>query len=773
MKAAVPVGLARRYWQRNWLRALLMVSGLIVGVTLLLSVLLVNDSLSRTYAGWARGMQGWTQIEVRAATEGGLDGSLTESVRASAGVGAAAPVLENRSHLFVGGTRLAVNVRGVEPVAESELRPFAILAGRALEPGDSQVALLSYSAAVELDARPGSDVSLLTPQGVELLRVVGVYRPLSEGPVQERVLQLPLKQAQSLFTGGSDELTRIDVATDGTAVASVKETLRELLRDRAVVAETAGVGEMRGASNALRSVLLLAGLLGVLAAGVLIAVHVRAVVEERAADLRLLRGIGVAPSTVRLWLSAEVGVMVVVAVVPALLLATPVATLLLRHVPSELLPFAANVAAPRLGTSVLPASVVGAVLAAVTALLAARLLLAHLLRRLARVTLAGLRSSALLRLAGHFLGGRTGPNATVAAALLLTTAGLIGVQGAAEVNRKSTANWLDEAVMWDLLVASAPGGSGVAVPLPKAAVQQLSDLPGVEAVSAQRQVAVTSRGRTVTMIALGGYELDGGSRLNVVQAADLSGSNMWWTLTRGQGVALSVPLAQRLAVSVGDRLPLNTHGGEREFTVVALVDDASSRAEAAYIALDDYAAIWGDHGVDSIAVRLSPGAEAVALPQAITLDLPQQGAKIPVHLTLAESYRTDLLAAATDSYRAAGTMALVALLIALLGLLANSLATAWQAEEELRGLRAMGVPRPRIALVFIVNLLLTAGAGMLPGMLLGTLLSRRLLGSLADPGPLGWNLPTDAYAAVTLLLIVTVMLAAALLVAPRPTSARG
>lgn len=776
MRAAVPVGIARRYWQRNWLRALLMVAGLIMGVTLLLSVLLVNDSLSRTYDGWERGLQGWAEIEVRAAGSDGLPGSLTEAVRASPGVGAAAPVLDNRSHLFVGEARLAVHVRGVDPAAEARLRPFAILAGRPLEAGDAQAALLSYAAAVELDARPGSDVSLLTPQGVELLRVVGIYRPLSDDPVQERVLQLPLEQAQSLFSGGRDTVTRIDVATDGTAASNVKAALRELVPVPAAVVESAGGAvEMRASSNTLRAALLLAGLLAILAAGVLIAVHVRAVMEERATDLKLLRGLGVAPWRVRLWLGAEVGVVVVVAVVPALLLAAPAASWLLRHVPSELLPFAASVAAPRLGASVLPAPVFGALLGALAVLLGVRLLLAGLLRGLARAALYRWRSRAVLRLAGHFLGRRIGPSATVAGALLLTSAGLIGVQGAAEVNRKSTASWLDEAVMWDLMVATAPGDSGVSVPLPLAAVEQLSDLPGVDAVSAQRQVAVTSRGETLTMIALGGYDLDGGRRLSVVQAADLSGSSMWWTLSQGQGVALSVPLADRLAVSVGDRLPLTTQGGEREFTVVALVDDVSSRSEAAYIALDDYAAIWGDHGVDSVAVRLTPGADAVALPEVTSLDLPQQGTKIPVHVTLAASYRSDLLAAATDSYRAAGTMALVALLIALLALVANSLATAWQAEGEMQGLRAMGVPRVRLVLVFIVNLSLTAGAGVLPGMVLGTLLSRRLVGGLTDAGPLTWNWPTDAYGAVTLLLVVTVMLAAALLVAARPRagSARG
>lgn len=773
-RGRVPIRLALNYWRRHWLRALLMVLGLTVGLTLLAAVLLVNDSLSRTYSGFVRGVVGWAELEVSGSADAGLDGRWLQTVREAPGVGAAAPVLERRSYLFVDQVRLGVSVRGVEPAAEESLRPFSIVAGRQLEPGDTQVALLSYAAAVELDAGPGSDVSLLTPEGVEMLRVVGVYHPFGDAAASERVVQLWLPQAQALFTGGRNALTRIDVATDGSAVGVVAETLRNETGGAVNVGRAAdAAGDLTAASRGLRMLLIGAGLLALLAAGVLISVYLRTVVAERSADLGLLQRLGVTRARVRTWLATEVAAVVLVASLPALLLAAPVATLVLRYVPSDLLPFAANVAAPRVGATVLPLTVIIGAVGAVVTLLAVRYLLLRLLSSVGGHLLRAHQGRALLRLAGHFLLKRLAPTATVAAMLVLTTAGLVGVHGATEANRRSLAAWLDGAVTWDLLVASGPPGTGSDVPLPHAAVAELAALPGVEAVSAQRQVAVSSRGQTVTMIALDGFGLDAGNRLSVVHSADLTGSAVWFSLHEGNGVALSVPLANRLAVGVGDRLPLTTLEGESEFTVVALVDDASSRAEAAYIALDNYAAMWGDSGVDSVLVRLSPGAEAVALAELVATLAPQRAAKVPLHVTLADSYRAGLLAAATDTYRAATLMVLLALLIALLALLASSLAAAWQAEPELRGLRAMGVPSARLATVLLANLLLTAGVGVLPGMLLGTLMSRPLSSSTVGAGQFAWNLPLGAYVSVLVLVVLTAAFAAALLVAPRAGFSRG
>lgn len=767
----VPLLLSLRYWRVHGRRALLLFMGLVAATTLMAAGLLVNDSLTRTYAGWARGVTGWAEIEVVATADQGFSAAWLGAIRAVPGVAVAAPLVEARSYLLSEQEQLSVNVRGVDPNAENEIRPHSIVAGRALEPGDHQVVLLSYTAALHLNAGPGADVALLTPGGLEHLRVVGVYRPLSDGHgVAERAVLMPLSQAQALFQAGRGALSRVDVATDGSSPPVVHAALSELLGQHAQVRPSGSAGEeLGGAAQQLRNILLLAGVLGMLAAGVLLSVHVRTMVDERAADMRLIHMLGVARSRLRLWLGTEVSVMVLLAAAPAILLAAPVARLVLSGLPSELLPFAASVAAPRIGPSALAADFLLLLTGTLAAFFAVRYLFAALFVWLADVMLEAERAQAWVRLAGHFARRRVGASATLAAALALTSAGLIGIHGAADANRAALTAWLDESVRWDLRVASASAGSGASVTLPQAAVAQVAALPGVEAVAAERQVAVSSRGRTVTVIALGGFGLDMGSRLKVVQAADLSGSSVWPELGAGRGVALSVPLASRLELAVGDRLPLTSLAGDSEFTVVALVDDVGSREDAAYIALDDYAAVWGDQGVDSIAVRLTPGTDASALASRVSVELPAGAAKVPLHVTLADAYRAEHLAAAADTYRAARLVVLLAALMALLALLAGSVAAAWQAEPELAGLRAMGVPAGRLARALLANLGVVAISATLPGMLIGTALARRLGGASSGPA-LAW--PLDAYASLALLLAITAAVAVPLMTAPRFTAPR-
>lgn len=762
----VPLLLSLRYWRVRRRRALQLFVGLVAATTLMAAVLLVNDSLTRTYAGWARGVTGWSEIEVRATADQGFSAEWLEAIGAVPGVAVAAPLVEARSYLLNQQEQLSVYVRGVDPSAEDEIRPYSIVAGRALAAGDSQVALLSYAAALQLNAGPGADVALLTPNGVERLRVVGVYRPLSEGQgVAERAVLMPLGQAQALFQAGRGALSRIDVATDGSSLPAVHAALSELLGEHAQVRPSGAAGEeLGGAAQQLRTILLLAGVLGMLAAGVLLTVHVRTMVDERAADMWLIHMLGVARSRLRLWLSAEVSVMVLLAAAPAMVLAAPLARLVLSGLPSELLPFAASVAAPRIGPSAVAADFLLLLAGALAAFFAVRFLFAALFAWVAATMLRSVRAQAWVRLAGHFARRRLGASATLAAALALTSAGLIGIHGAADANRAALTAWLDEAVRWDMRVASASAAQGPSVTLPQAAVAQVAALPGVESVAAERQVAVSSRGRAVTVIALGGFGPEMSSRFRVVQAADLSGSSIWPELGGGRGVALSVPLANRLKVGVGDRLPLTSLAGDSVFTVVALVDDAGSREDAAYIALDDYAAVWGDHGVDSIAVRLTPGADARDLASRVSAELPAGAASVPLHVTLADAYRAEHLAAAADTYRAARLVVLLAVLISLLALLVSSVAAAWQAEPELAGLRAMGVPAARLARALIANLGVVAISATLPGMLIGTALARRLAGLSSSP-PLTW--PLDAYASLALLLVVTAALAVPLLAAPR------
>lgn len=752
------------YWRRRPGRVALMLLGVAAGIALLGAVLLVNDALLRTYAGWARGVHGWADVEVRAVADRGFPRALAARLAAVEGVEAAAPSVERRSYLLRGEGQVAVSVRGVDPAAEAALRPLALVAGRGLEPGDRQVTLLSYAASLALDAPPGSDVELLTPYGLETLRVVGVYHRADDGtgPV-ERAALAPLAAVQEMFEDGRDAVTRVDVAVAGRALAEVEAELSALVGASAYVRPARhALSEQAAASADLRALLLLAGVLAAVAAALLIVVHARAMLDERAPDLALLRALGVTRARLRRWLAVEVAALVVLGAVPGVPLAVPGARLLLGYLPGELLaPFGASFVAPRLGAAAFLTPAMAWLVVAGAATWACALALRELLGRLAARLEGASERQVWLRLGGALLRRRRGQAATAAAALTLTLAGLVGIHGVADASRRSLASWLDAAVTWDLRVAAGPGASGAAVALPGEAAAQVAALPGVAAVTTERQLTVASGGRGITVIALGGSAPDLGQRLRVVQAADLGGSERPAATAR---VAVSEQLAARLALSVGDRLPLTTHAGESDYTVVAVVDDSANRGEAAYVELDAYLAAWGDGGVDSITVRLTPGAEAASVARAVSESTGLARAKVPLHVTLADAYREELLAGVSGVYAGVKLVVLLAVLVALVGVLGSSVSAAWQLEPETRLLRSLGAQRRLVAGVLGLALALTAGLGAAAGAGLGTLLSLRLSATMSGAAaPLAWHWPLESYAVVALLLLLTAGCAALLL----------
>ncbi len=767
------------YWRRRGGRVAAMLLGVAAGVALLGAVLLANDAVLRTYEGWTRGVLGRAELEVRAVAERGFPEELARRLSDVPGVAASAPAFEERSYLFKGEAQAAVNVRGVDPPADAAVRPLPIVSGRSLEAGDTGVAVLSYAAALALEAAPGSDVELMTAQGVETLRVVGVYHPADgDAGTSERAVLVALPHAQRMFVDGRRTVTRVDVALDGASPAGVEARLASVVGDEGYVRRAHHtLSELAAASADLRAMLLLAGMLAAIAAGLLIVVHARSMLDERTSDLALLAALGVPRRHLRGWLTAEVGAVVAAGAVPGLALAGPVAHLLLRFLPEGLVtPFGASLAAPRLGLSAVLGPTTSWLLVAVAVTLLAALLLAKLFGRLGRALEGAPGRPVWVHLAGALLRQRRTQAATSAAALLLTLSGLVGIHGVAESSRRSLSNWLDSAVTWDLRVAAGPATGGAPLALPGATVARVAAIPGVAAVTTERQLRVASRGHGVTVVALGGSNADLAERLEVVQAADLRGSPAAFLGGAGQ-VALSVPLAARLSLSVGDQIPLSTHAGEGQYTVVALVDDSVMRGEAVYVGMDEYVVTWGDDGVDSISVRLTPGAEASAVAQAVSESTGLARAKVPLHVTLAANYRSELLSDVVAAFRGAQAVVLLAVVVALLGLLASSVAAAWHAQSQLGLLRALGARRRLLMGVVGSNLAIAAGVGAILGAALGTALSLRLSLTMSGAAaPLAWHWPLDAYATVALLLILTGAGAALLLSPPArlslPRSAR-
>src|SRR5690606_15854738 len=229
--------LSGRYWRHRPGRLLVSLSGIALGVGLMVAVVSVNQAVLRTYDGWAATIQERSQLEVRSVETGGLDARWFARVAAMDGVQTAAPIVEQRSYLFTDSRQASVTVRGVDPRLEPALRRSQLVAGRDLVDDDRGALVLSHAAAASLEVGVGDSVSLLSTDGVITLRVVGVNAPSAAiTPARDRTAVMTLADARTAFMQDRDVVTRIDVlAVDPAVLDGLRGELASLFGGAATI----------------------------------------------------------------------------------------------------------------------------------------------------------------------------------------------------------------------------------------------------------------------------------------------------------------------------------------------------------------------------------------------------------------------------------------------------------------------------------------------------------------------------------------------------------
>ena len=370
-----------------------------------------------------------------------------------------------------------------------------------------------------------------------------------------------------------------------------------------------------------------------------------------------------------------------------------------------------------------------------------------------------------LRLATDSLKRHARRTGTTAVSLSITLASMVGVYGAADSYHKSLAGWLDATVTWDLLISSEPLGGAVGQPLPASVLAELARVPGVLELLPERKVTVSAAGRAVELLAFDTAVAGPLRHLRVVDSSDQR--PLGQAMAGPKQIAVSLALAARLGIAPGDSLWLTTPFGDTPFNVVASVEGGTTDAGSAYIDSAVYADAFGDPLVDEIGVTLRPGNEAAASIPALAAAVREHlGERYPVQIISAAAYRQEALDGLSAAFAVVRAMVMLAVIVALVGLLNALLIGFWQLRRQFALLRALGAPTTMMMRTLGAEALLTMVAGTVSGILLGTVLSAAVLYGLAPlSGPLpGWSLPLQAYLNVLLLLFVTILCGVSLVI---------
>ena len=800
----------------------LSIVGIALGIAVLFASLATDAGIAASIDRTVRDLVGRADLRVKAFGPAGLSAESLAAIEAAPGVALAAPALERRTYLVPAiddpsDAPPPVTALGIDPAREASVRDIAVAAGVPLDGPDAFQALITQTLATASGATVGGAITFQAGGAPVDLTVVGILA--GDGPILGsggRTVVLPLRTMQRIFDDPT--VSRVDVvAGEGASPAEATTAIELALTSQPyVLSSPADIAtSLRSSTADFRSTTALIAAVALFVGAFLIFNTLSMTVSERVRELGLLRAAG----ATRRQLVGFVGVQAVVLGALGSLLGLVVGFILAELMAIDLrsvdaIPFervdpslssivsvivigmgvtiAAAIEPARRAGSIPP---VEALRDRIDPVAARRARLRWLIGVFIAVGLAGLLAwprdagteglarsglvylvlfsavlaapfavGALGRLAGLPFRGvlrleerlarasivrdRSRTTLTVGA-LAIGLAMVVAVGGVAHQSRLAAADWLAEVIPGDELVTSIRP-----IALDEGVIGDLAAVDGVALVSPFSIFEVARNGVRMDAAAVVGADLLADGRLRFVdgdRTAALRG------LDDGGVAVLPRSIADRTGLTVGSTLTLAVGEGRVVDLRVAGITERTlpgSVGEAILVGWSDATAIFGVAGADVLAVRYAPGREADARPRL------EEAAR----LAALEPNPLSTVAGAVDSalgqvFGLFDALAIVAVIVAALGIVNTLTVSVLERVRELGVLRAAGMTRGQVRRTVVVEAGILGIVGSALGIVTG-LLAGAILVLMAGGGRLILDLPWASIGIAALLGIGVSMAAA-------------
>ena len=357
------------------------------------------------------------------------------------------------------------------------------------------------------------------------------------------------------------------------------------------------------------------------------------------------------------------------------------------------------------------------------------------LRGLARAAanFAG-RASPIARLAFGDIAASLSRTGVAVAALGMAVAAMIGVSIMVESFRESLREWLGNTIQADVYVtAPGPGAGRPERRIEPGVMARVLATAGIGDHSESRQVIVESPNGPVPLTALQ-LPRTGQSALQFV-AGDAAHA---WPDFKAGAVIIAEPLAWRLQLRVGDKLPLSTASGVQTFRVAAIYREYGNDRGNVLMSLAQYRRLWHDDEITAMGIYLAPGG---AQPAAV---IAQMRAAVRGGQALLFASNADIRALSMSIFERTFVITRVlnwlAAGVAAVGLISSLLAWELERSHELAIVRSIGLtPVGAAALIEaqtgfmgLVALVAAIPAGLLTAIVLTDVINRRAFGWQID-----------------------------------------
>jgi putative ABC transport system permease protein len=328
------------------------------------------------------------------------------------------------------------------------------------------------------------------------------------------------------------------------------------------------------------------------------------------------------------------------------------------------------------------------------------------------------------------------------AALSLAVSVTIGVGLMVDSFRGTVVAWLEQ-TLWGDVYISAPGLTETrsAIPLDPRVPEIARQQPGVVRVDVLRSVDVNGPEGPVAVAAVSDEDF---TRPRIFVSTNGPREAVKQVLAQG-AVLASEPLANRLGLPpTGATVTLYTDHGAHAFPVAGIYRDYSSSQGAVMMSLDLYRRYWDDPVVTAAALTLAPGTDV----DRVVRDLQDTLAGVQgVLVRPNEALRVEALAVFDRAFAITGALQLLAAVVAFIGILSALLALQLERGREFGVLRAVGLTRPQMRWLMLLETglmgtvagLLALPTGIVLAVILVYIINRRSF---------GWTLALQAEPAV-------------------------
>ena len=770
------------YFAKHRLRSLLTLTGIALGVAVLVAMYQANQSVLDGLRQTIAQIAGAAELQVSAG-DTGIPEEVLDRVRAVGQVGSASPVVE----AVVGTGRTGwgnLLVLGVDMTSDQGIREYDFGGSELDDPlvflAQADSIMIGRDFASRNGLAMGSRLVLETVEGARPFTVRGLLSPAGLAQAFGGSLAvMDIYAAQRVF-GKERKFDRIDItARRGVAVDDCRRALAAALGPGFHV--DAPSERRRYFEQVLMNYRRSAGFASVFALIVglfLIQNTLVVAVAQRRGEIGILRALGATRSQIRTLFLLESGCVGLAGSLAGALAGAGLARLAARYVAASLAGLYGVIPQPARGgvepfiiAGAIAAGVAWSVLAAVFpasaaaradpvralqkgryeivpleerrtrrllaggAITMAALLLAggfenwfavsYVLAALALIFLTPELCSAVVRLLRPLLGmirpvegllaadsllqapRRT---ASVAAALMLSVAMVIGLGGIAEASYQSVLDWVTGTLDADFLVAPSENLKDLTLRFPSAMENDLGAIEGLAVVQPVRAARVWVRHSQPILFAVDISRLSPQARR---RAIPVNTERIHQLAAQGRGVIVSDNFAASEHVRVGDSLDLPAPDGALRLPVLGIYKDFTDPQGAIVMDRSLYRSRWHDDTVNLFRLYLRPGASAETVRKQL---VERAGANRRLFVFSSADLRRHILGLAGRWFEITYAQLAIALLVAILGI-ANALTVSIaDRRRELGILRAVGGLRRQVRIAVWMEAAAVAVVGFVLGL---------------------------------------------------------